>query len=183
MSVDQQTAIRFSDQRQEPATAAAAAISIPRNFWRSPGRAGFDIVPTTPIRLPISLRTMSNRATLAGHRNGAAVPATRQAAGVPSARSQPPPVTPARPRRWGDAGRPAAQAAADQKAGAPGRRLESLLHRHGIHRQPEVDPADPVPVEPPAHRVLERLSSERRDVVAPPPGDGVVDLFRGDPGV
>jgi len=62
-------------------------------------------------------------ATLADHRPGAALPATRQAAGVPSARSQPPPVTPARPRRWGDAGPTAAPAAADQKAGAPGRQL------------------------------------------------------------
>ena len=47
--------------------------------------------------------------------------ATRQAAGAPSARSQLSPATPARPSRWGDAGTPAAIAAAEQKAGAPKR--------------------------------------------------------------
>ena len=47
---------------------------------------------------------------------------TRKAAGVPSARSQPAPVTAARPRRWGDAGTPRRECVtADQKAGAPGR--------------------------------------------------------------
>ena len=61
------------------------------------------------------------RAPPAVHSPGAALHAARQAAGVPSARSQPAPVTPARPRRWGDAGTTAAPAAADQKAGAPGR--------------------------------------------------------------
>ena len=50
-----------------------------------------------------------------------ALHATRQAAGVPSARSQPPPVTLARPRRWGGAGPTAAPAASVQQAGAPGR--------------------------------------------------------------
>ena len=58
---------------------------------------------------------MSRGATLAVRRPGAAVPATRQAAGVPSARSQSVPVTLARPRRWGDAG------PQGQKSGAPGR--------------------------------------------------------------
>ena len=57
-------------------------------FWLSPGRAGFDIVPSMPFRLHATLRTMSNRATLAVYRSGASAPATRQAAGVPSARSQ-----------------------------------------------------------------------------------------------
>ena len=46
------------------------------------------------------------RATPAGHHPGAAVHVTRQAAGVPSARSQPFPATPARPSRWDDAGTP-----------------------------------------------------------------------------
>ena len=72
------------------------------------------------LRAASALRTMSNRATLAVHPSGAAVDATRQAAGAPSARSQPSPVTFARPRRWCDAGPTAARAAADQKAGAPG---------------------------------------------------------------
>ena len=56
------------------------------------------------------------RATLAAKRSGASLPATREAAGVPSAWSQSHPVTLARPRRWCDAGPPKAA----QKAGAQG---------------------------------------------------------------
>ena len=69
------------------------------------------------------------RATPAVHRSGAAVPATRQAAGAPSAWSHLSPASPARPRRWGDAGTPAARAAADQKAGAPGRHATRTTSR------------------------------------------------------
>ena len=49
-----------------------------------------------------------------------ALPAAMQAAGAPSVRSQPPQSPISRPRRWCDAGTPAARAAADQKAGDPG---------------------------------------------------------------
>ena len=59
------------------------------NLARSPGRAGFDIVPAMHSRLFTTPRTMSNRATLAAKRSGAPLHATRQAAGVPSAGSQP----------------------------------------------------------------------------------------------
>ena len=100
-----------------------------RAISRSPGRAGFDIVPAMSIRSPLTHRTMSNRATLAAKRFGAPLQATRQAAGVPSVRSQPSPVTPARPRRWCDAGPPAARAAEDQKAGAPGHQATRTASR------------------------------------------------------
>jgi hypothetical protein len=59
-----------------------------RGIWRSSGGAGFDIVPTMPIRLRHALRTMSYRATLAEDRPGAPLHAAKQAAGVPSVWSQ-----------------------------------------------------------------------------------------------
>ncbi len=51
-----------------------------------------------------TFRTLSHRAP-PGRASRSALPATRQAAGVPSAWSQPPESTHARPRRWCDAGR------------------------------------------------------------------------------
>ena len=89
-----------SDQGQRQRTAAAAAnsgsgsgserhpASEHADVSRSPGRAGFDIVPPRQFRLHSTLRTMSNRATPAVHRPGAAAQVTRQAAGAPSARLQ-----------------------------------------------------------------------------------------------
>ena len=60
-----------------------------REKYRSPGRAGHDIVPARAQRQRVAPRTMSCRATLAVERFGASVPVRREAAGAPSARSQP----------------------------------------------------------------------------------------------
>jgi hypothetical protein len=92
--------------RPPPSPTGTWALQLPRprtspkneGIWRSLGRAGFDIVPTMPNRLRFTLRTMSNRATPAAHRPGAPLHARKQAAGVPSAGSQPfnhPPRDPA----------------------------------------------------------------------------------------
>ena len=134
---------RSRRQRQLSASATSDSVSyqrsatasrVPCNFWRSSGRAGIDLVPTMHRRLTFALRTMSTRATPAAHLPGAAVPATRQAAGAPSARSQPPPVTPARPRRWGDAGTPAAKP----------RRTRRPALREVFDPDPDPDPGDSV---------------------------------------
>jgi len=86
------------------------------NFWRSSGRAGFDIVPTMPIRLRSALRTMFNRATPRGTPFQCTPPrheaGRRSAIGVVAVLQS----SLSRPRRWCDAGTPKA----DQKAGAPG---------------------------------------------------------------
>ena len=92
------------------------------NFWRPPGRAVLGVFLIERSHATNTCRKTPRGATPAAHRPGAPLDATRQAAGVPWARSQFPPATLARPRRWGDAGPAAAPAAADQKAGAPGRR-------------------------------------------------------------
>jgi hypothetical protein len=70
-------------------TGRAEAIPESVDIWRSPGRAGFDIVPTMRNRRRSTFRTMSNRAPPAAHHPGAPLHSTRQAAGVPSAWSQP----------------------------------------------------------------------------------------------
>jgi len=103
--------------------AIALAMRVPaplkaRGKQRSPGRAGHAIVPQQPSGNVVGSTQWRCRATLAAERPGAAVHATREAAGATSAGSQPSPFAPARPRRWCDAGPPKA----DQKAGAPGRR-------------------------------------------------------------
>ena len=49
-----------SDSDSEQHLASEHAV-----LWRSPGRAGFDIVPAMPFQLSIPLRTMSNRANRA----------------------------------------------------------------------------------------------------------------------
>ncbi len=60
-----------------------------------------------------------------------ALPATKQAAGVPSAWSQPLPVSHARPRRWCDAGSPGRQCVtAAQKAG-----VEGMVRNSGSDRE------------------------------------------------
>jgi len=87
-------------------------------IWHPPGRAGLCIVPASTNPQRITFRTMLCRATLAVHRSGAPLHATKQAAGVSSAgrstsirlRATPPMV-----RRSG-----ASQREATQKAGAPG---------------------------------------------------------------
>ena len=72
----------------------AGVAPEPAGFWRSSGRAGLAIVPATPRRPRVGHRTLACRATLAVHRSGAPLQATKEAAGVPSAWSQflnPPP--------------------------------------------------------------------------------------------
>ena len=65
-----------------------------------------------------------------------ALPATRQAAGVPSAWSQPFPISHARPRRWCDAGSLGRQSVtAAQKAGDEGRVRDSVRNQGQGQRQ------------------------------------------------
>ncbi len=119
--------------------ARGARTSQPSQFYRKEHRKGHRIVdpshrrtekprpigvPGTPlcrIDPPAPRHAAHNGAT--GLPRGArfiqALPATRQAAGAPSAWSQPSQSTHARPRRWCDAGAPGRQCVtADQKAGA-----------------------------------------------------------------
>ncbi len=66
-------------------------------------------------------RTNADRAP-SGSASRSVLPATKQAAGAPSAWSQPSPITNERPRRWCDAGAPGRQSVtAAQKAGDEGR--------------------------------------------------------------
>ena len=82
--------------------------------------AGSAFVPERPPGDAARLRTNADRAP-PGSATRSAVPATRQAAGAPSAWSQPSQSTHARPRRWCDAGSPGRQSVtAAQKAGAEG---------------------------------------------------------------
>ena len=101
----------------------------PADLWRSPGRAGFDIVPTMSNRRhPRSAQCLTGqppRYTLPVHLS---TPRGRPPACHRRGRS-PIPSPSARPRRWGDAGPPAAIAAADQKAGATGRHATRIISR------------------------------------------------------
>ena len=115
----------FTDSTRTPGAHRVVPVSsVNPRLTASTGRARSAVVPVRSsgfAALSAQLPTWLPREAP----SGAPLPATRQAAGVPSARSQPSPVSLSRPRRWGDAGPPAARAAADQKAGAPGR------HRSG----------------------------------------------------
>ena len=80
-------------QRQHPDAESA-------NFWRSPGRAVLDVFLVDQAHATSTWRKTSRAATPAVHRPGASAPATKQAAGAPSARSQPYP-SPSRGRADG----------------------------------------------------------------------------------
>ena len=116
-----------SGTRGDMAFTGRAGTPEQGNFWRSSGRAGFDIVPTMPNQQRCTLRTMSNRATLAATRSGAALPAPKQAAGVPSAWSQPSPFPPR-----------------DHADGAPLGRLRRTRRPAPRVRAPEPRPSTPV---------------------------------------
>ena len=113
------------DSRHDSEGGASPTLRSDRaGLWRSPGRAGFDIVPPMSFRPRLTLKKRGPGAWLSFRREkvpGTAPIALKAARLPPSARSQSSPFAPARPRRWCDAGTPAAIAAADQKAGAPGR--------------------------------------------------------------
>ncbi len=110
-------------QHQKPAISDSSSI---RNSNRSrPGPAEYPaptgcrvrICAGTSSRRCVPLRTNADRAP-SGSAMRSAVPATRQAVGASSAWSQPCQSTPARPRRWCDAGPPGRQCVtATQKAG------------------------------------------------------------------
>ena len=88
-------------------------------FWPRPG-CRVRICAGTTSRRSVPLRTNADRAP-PGSATRSAVPARRQAACVPSARSQPSQSTHERPRRWCDAGSPGRQSVTvTQKAGAEG---------------------------------------------------------------
>ncbi len=95
----------------------------PPNRSRTRGKPRPLGVPGTPLcwnRHPALPRAPHNGATglPRGARRILVLPATRKAAGAPSAWSQPPQSTHARPRRWCDAGSPGRQCVtAAQKAG------------------------------------------------------------------
>jgi len=118
------TRVSASDQRQPYVNAQSSPLPPDANpeqgnFWRSSGRAGFDIVPTKPTWLRLTLRTMSYRANPLNQRGHGAwlsfrrekVPGTapiallvaqpRAIGGVAVLQS-----SPARPRRWCDAREP-----------------------------------------------------------------------------
>ena len=87
---------------------------------RAPPGCRVRICAGTTSRRSGPLRTNANRAP-PGRALRSALPATRQAAGAPSARSQPSPLSHARPRRWCDAGTPGRNSVpAAQKAGDEG---------------------------------------------------------------
>ncbi len=94
---------------------------------RAPQRgAGHAIVPDRPPGTAAHPAQWRCRAP-SGSAMTASLPATREAAGVPSAWSQPLQSTHARPRRWCDAGPPGRQSVtAAQKAGAEGRTRDSI---------------------------------------------------------
>jgi len=71
-----------------------------------PGACRVRCCAETTHRFRGAIHTTANRATLAEERSGAALPATKQAVGAPSAWSKFFPVSFARPRRWCDAGPP-----------------------------------------------------------------------------
>jgi hypothetical protein len=77
-------------------------------LWRSPGRAGHGVVPAMRCRSRIAWTDLWHGAWLVDHRERlpGTAPIASIGARVPSARSQPAPVTSARPRRWGDAREP-----------------------------------------------------------------------------
>jgi hypothetical protein len=86
-------------------------------------------------RLRGAPRTMSNRAP-SGSATRSAFPATKQAAGVPSAWSQPSQSTHERPRRWCDAGPLGRKSVtADQKAGDEGRVRDSDRIQRPVQHQ------------------------------------------------
>ena len=141
------TAIRVSNQR------TAAAISTPRPSTRGYGAhrgvPGTALCLRCPAGCPPRSAQCRCRAPPAGHRPGASLHATRQAAGAPSARSQPHPVTSARPRRWGDAGTPPNR-----------RRIRRPAPWDAIQRGPKpTSPHAPLPrghATPPAARLMGR---------------------------
>jgi len=91
-----------------------------------PRGAGHGFVPEEP-RGDASRSAQGSCRAPPGGPLRSAVPATRQAAGVPSAWSQPSQSTYARPRRWCDAGPPGRQkVTAAQKAGA-----EDMIRNNG----------------------------------------------------
>ncbi len=87
-----------------------------------------------------------------------ALPATRQAAGAPSAWSQPPQSTYARPRRWCD-------------AGSPGRQCVTAAQKAGANRtpQPGIPPSPTVPhslgyAQPASTSLTDRLEARPHNV-------------------
>ncbi len=104
------------EQRSEPRPR-------PTKIRRKPRPIGVPGTPLCRCHHPAPPRAPHNGATglPRGARRILVLPATRQAVGAPSAWSQPPQSTHARPRRWCDAGSPGRQCVtAAQKAGVEG---------------------------------------------------------------
>ncbi len=106
--------------------------------------AGFDIVPDRPPGFAALIAQCRYRAP-PGTAMRSALPATRQAAGVPSAWSQPFQSTHERPRRWCDTGpRGRISVTAAQKAGAEG----SVPEQRQDQRQGQGQGPHPWTIEP-----------------------------------
>ncbi len=109
-----------------PAMSAKPGVDLKPKPTRIRGKPRPIGVPGTPLcwnHLPAPQHAAHNGATglPRGARHILVLPATRKAAGAPSAWSQPSQSTHARPRRWCDAGSPGRQCVtAAQKAGVEG---------------------------------------------------------------
>jgi len=116
-----------SSTKYEPSPGGSSPKTVSRGPDNPSGRAGNPSPSGCPVRIcagttsrrRVPLRTNADRAP-SGSAMRSALPATRQAAGVPSAWSQPSP-THSRPRRWCDAGPLGRQSVTTaQKAGDEG---------------------------------------------------------------
>ncbi len=124
-----------SDQRRGQRSAAGAGTATvavaDQDPWDTPPQrgAGSVFVQQRPLGNASPRAQNADRAP-PGSAMRSAVPVTRQAAGAPSAWSQPPQSTHERPRRWCDAGSLGRQSVtAVQKAGAEDRARNSVRNQ------------------------------------------------------